>query len=89
MWCQDTKIFSVALVPLEIVSLANCFISQKGNNNNNNKDEKKRQGGYPCDKFYPKLTFPHQCLAGTTIPKAQIQMQSPHTILNFAAGSKS
>lgn len=49
MWCQDTKIFPVALAPLEIVSLANFFISQKGT-----KDEKKQQGQYPCDKLLPK-----------------------------------
>lgn len=73
MWCQDTKIFSVALVPLESVSLANWFISQK-----DTKDEKKQQGQYSCDKLLPK-----KCLAGTTIHKAQTQMQSPHTILNL------
>lgn len=84
MWCQDTKIFSVALVPLEIVSLANCFISQKGNNNNN-KDEKKQQGDYPCDKLLPKKSdsVPHQCLAGTIIHETRIQMQNPHKILNL------
>lgn len=49
MWCQDNKILPVALAPLEIVSLANFFISQK-----DTKDEKKQQGQYPCDKLLPK-----------------------------------